>query len=102
MGMTPPTPNARDNALRRLRGLTIGVAGTALGAVAFFAAVAAATIPGHAGTAAQATADSSSTTTTSSSSSTSSSTDTSSDLQTTTAPRASSSSGVSHAATGGS
>src|SRR5262249_29092065 len=47
----PPTPRSRDGALRRLRRLTIGAAGTALGAVAVFAAIAPATIPGPADTA---------------------------------------------------
>jgi hypothetical protein len=94
--MTQPTSDARDGALRRLRGLTVGVAGTALGAVAVFAAIGAATIPGHSSTAAGAS------TTSTSSSSTSSQTDTSSTLQTTATPQAASSSGSSHAATGGS
>jgi hypothetical protein len=94
--MTLPTPHARDGALRRLRGLTIGAAGTALGAVAVFASVAAATIPGHSTTDGQAASTSSSQT------STSSTTDTSSSLQTTTPPQTSWSSGASHARTGGS
>jgi hypothetical protein len=92
-GMTQPTPNARDGALRRLRGLTVGVAGTALGAVVVFAAVAAATIPGHVTAAPQASTVSTATPTSSASS-------TDSSLQTTTAPQTSSSS--SHATTGGS
>jgi hypothetical protein len=97
--MEPPTPYTRDRALRRLRGLTIGVAGSALAAVAVFAGIAAATIPGHAGTAAQA---SSTTSSASSSGSTSRADTSSSSLQTTTAPQSSSSSSSSHAATGGS
>jgi hypothetical protein len=91
-----PTAHARDGALRRLRGLTIGVAGTALGAVAVFAAIGAATIPGHSTTTSQGG------TTSTSSSTTSSQTDTGSSLQTSPAPQAASSSGSSHAATGGS
>jgi hypothetical protein len=101
-GMTQPTPNARDGALRRLRGLTVGAAGTALGAVAVFAAVAAATIPGHSTTAASG-ASSVATASGSTSSASSASSDASSSLQTTTAPQSSSSSSSSsHAATGGS
>jgi len=43
-----PTPGAREAALRRLRRLTAGISGAAAGAVAVFAFVSAATLPGHA------------------------------------------------------
>ncbi|HEY7198809.1 MAG TPA: hypothetical protein VIC57_01295 [Candidatus Dormibacteraeota bacterium] len=45
-----PTPGAREAAQRRLRRLTAGISGAAAGAVAVFALVSAATLPGHATT----------------------------------------------------
>jgi hypothetical protein len=95
----PPTPHSRDGALRRLRGLTIGIVGTALGAVAVFATVSATTIPGRAtdsGTA----ASSSNTTSTGDNSSTAS--DSSSGLQSSSSLPQLTSPGSGHAVTGGS
>lgn len=91
-----PTPGARDDALRRLRRLTVGAAGTALGAVAVFAALGAGTIPGHSGTTSQAATASTSLQSTATTSSSSSSS-----LQTTSTPQATSS-GSAHTVSGGS
>ncbi len=91
-----PTSHARDEAMRRLRRLTLGVAGAAAGAVAVFGAIGAATLPGQSDATASSVSDSST------SSSKASTRDGGASLQQpSTAPRASSS-GAAHAVSGGS
>jgi len=85
-----PTPPSRDRALRRLRRLTGGAAGTALGAAALFAAIAGLTIPGR------------STVTAAPASTATGTTSTASDATGVSTGIQSSSSGTPHAVTGGS